>query len=87
MISNALVFEVEYMRREDGGVRASSPDLMGLHLSREDYKAVLEKAGKRGTLEFHKAAFDLDILGLRAGGAAKYDDYYSDDESPSSDED
>lgn len=55
--------------------------------SREDYKAVLEKAGKRGTLEFHKAAFDLDILGLRAGGAAKYDDYYSDDESPPSDED
>ena len=33
MISNALDFEVEYLRREDGGVRASSPDLMGLHLS------------------------------------------------------
>lgn len=56
--------------------------------SREDYKAVLEKAGKRGSLEFHKAAFDLDILGLRAGGAAKYEDYYKDDESTySADED
>lgn len=33
MISNALFFEVAYERREDGGVRAYSPDLMGLHLS------------------------------------------------------
>lgn len=33
MISNALTFEVVYERREDGGVRAYSPDLMGLHLS------------------------------------------------------
>ncbi len=33
MISNALNFEVVYLRREDGGVRAYSPDLMGLHLS------------------------------------------------------
>lgn len=56
--------------------------------SREDYKAVLEKAGKRGSMEFHKAAFDLDILGLRAGGAAKYEDYYKDDETTySADED
>lgn len=33
MISNALEFEVVYERREDGGVRAYSPDLIGFHLS------------------------------------------------------
>lgn len=33
MISNALTFEVVYERREDGGVRAWSPDLIGFHLS------------------------------------------------------
>lgn len=33
MISNVLEIEVVYERREDGGVRVHSPDLMGLHLS------------------------------------------------------
>jgi hypothetical protein len=30
--------------------------------------------------------FDLDILGLRAGGAAKYDDFWKTDESQADNE-
>lgn len=33
MISNALDFTVYYDRREDGGVRLHSPELLGLYLS------------------------------------------------------
>lgn len=35
----------------------------------------------------HEAVFELDMLGLRKAGAAKYDSYYSSDEYNSSDED
>lgn len=78
------VFKIPYYNARDG--RTNSLYFIWKP-SREDYKAVLEKAGKRGLLEFHKAVFDLDMLGLRAGGAAKYDDYYKDDETHSGDED
>jgi hypothetical protein len=37
--------------------------------------------------EDHRAMFDLDILGLRAGGAAKYDDFRQSDEYADSDDD
>ena len=56
----------------------------------EDYRKVMAKLseGRGGTMELHKVIFDFDMLGLRAGGAAKYEDYYKDDErSYDSDED
>ncbi len=37
--------------------------------------------------ERHRAIFDLDMLGLRAGGAAKYKSYHEDDAYASSDDD
>lgn len=58
----------------------------------EDMRAIWEKAKSYGTkypsTTFHQAIFDLDLMGLRAGGAAKYPDYYDhDNDEESSDED
>lgn len=58
--------------------------------SAEDYVRMwnrcLEKNDKCGKTSYHhpsnfryEAVFDLDLLGLRAGGAAKYDEYYKED--------
>lgn len=45
----------------------------------EDAKRLWEKQNSYGSrfpsTEDHRAMFDLDILGLRAGGAAKFDDF------------
>lgn len=49
----------------------------------EQYRALHDAASNAGrnysSMDLYKAAFDLDVLGLRAGGAAKYEDYYKDD--------
>lgn len=38
-----------------------------------------EIGGKYPSTNWRKAVFDLDLLGLRAGGAAKYDDFWGND--------
>lgn len=56
----------------------------------EDAKRLWAQQKSYGTrypsTEAHRAMFDLDILGLRAGGAAKYDDFHKSDEYGSSDD-
>lgn len=52
----------------------------------EAAKVVTRKGGYPST-EMHRCIFELDMLGLRAGGAAKYDSYYKDDEAPASHDD
>ena len=51
-----------------------------------DYRKVMDAAGARGTLDFHKAMFDTDILGLQKGGASKYKDFYEEDKHERDDE-
>lgn len=52
----------------------------GWHPSVEDFRTVWAAALKLradpGSDEVRRAVFDTDILGLRAGGAAHFDDYY-----------
>lgn len=60
--------------------------------TQEQMTAIWEKARSMSktypSTMLREAAFELDTLGLRAGGAAKYNTYYdSDSESASSDED
>jgi hypothetical protein len=47
----------------------------------EDYRRMLAKCAKYKdawtSMNRYRAVFDLDILGLRAGGAAKLDDFYA----------
>ena len=47
----------------------------------EDYRRVIAEAqnynrGTPNTFDIHRACFELDLFGLRAGGAARFDNYY-----------
>ena len=56
----------------------------------EDYRKMWDacKATKTSypSTNMHQCIFELDLLGLRAGGAAKHDDSYKDDRDTSSDD-
>jgi hypothetical protein len=56
----------------------------------EDMRAIWEKAKSYGTqypsTMLRQAVFDMDMLGLRAAGAAKYDTFYGCDEPKESDD-
>lgn len=49
----------------------------------DDYRAMIARTlvigGKYPSTNKHQAAFEIDVFGLRAGGAAKYDTYYGSD--------
>ena len=52
----------------------------------EDYRALVTRCHEIGgpypSTNWRRAVFDLDLLGLRAGGAAKYDEFYASDPEP-----
>lgn len=56
----------------------------------EDYRAMVAECerigGKYPSVNWRQAVFNLDLLGLRAGGAAKYDDFHDSDPEPESEE-
>lgn len=56
----------------------------------DDMRTIWEKAKSYGTnypsTMLRQAVFDLDMLGLRAAGAAKYDTFYGCDEPPENDD-
>lgn len=59
--------------------------------SREDYLKMWERAKTYGnrthaSCDRHRAIFDEDLLGLRAGGAALFNDFYGRREEPEEDE-
>ena len=55
----------------------------------EDMKVIYEKSSSYSTdhpmARLHRAVFDLDLLGLRAGGAAKFDNFGECDDDSSDD--
>lgn len=51
----------------------------------EAAKAATRKGGYPSTA-MHQMIFELDMLGLRAGGAAKYDTYWKSDDAPAFDD-
>jgi len=57
----------------------------------EDYRAMVDECERLGgsypSTNWRKAVFTLDLLGLRAGGAAKYDDFHECDPEPEDDSD
>lgn len=57
----------------------------------EDYRRMVaqceEYESPYPTTMRYRAVFDLDLLGLRAGGAAKHTDFYAYDSEPAGDED
>lgn len=71
------ILEVEYYNREKF---CSHYLCFWFEPTPEEQKQLWAKqltyGGDYPSTEFHRAVFDLDILGLRAGGAAYYDEFY-----------